>query len=92
MFENISNLEGNLIEIEGLIGTLEIMDDYYVRNINNNNLELNAKYHLKEDLEKYQSLFYIVLEKMNKVKKSMKKDVYELYDKINNWKRRRENE
>lgn len=84
MFENISNLEGNLIEIEGLIGTLEIMDDYYVRNINNNNLELNAKYHLKEDLEKYQSLFYIVLEKMNKVKKSMKKDVYELYDKINN--------
>jgi len=84
MFENISNLEGNLIEIEGLIGTLEIMDDYYARNINNNNLELNAKYHLKEDLEKYQSLFYIVLEKMNKVKKSMKKDVYELYDKINN--------
>lgn len=84
MFENISNLEGNLIEIEGLIGTLEIMDDYYVRNINNNDLELNAKYHLKEDLEKYQSLFYIVLEKMNKVKKSMKKDVYELYDKINN--------
>ena len=84
MFENISNLEGNLIEIEGLIGVLEIMDDYYVRNINNNHLELNAKYHLKEDLEKYQSLFYIVLEKMNKVKKSMKKDVYELYDKINN--------
>lgn len=84
MFENISNLEGNLIEIEGLIGVLEIMDDYYVRNISNNHLELNVKYHLKEDLEKYQSLFYIVLEKMNKVKKSMKKDVYELYDKINN--------